>query len=142
MSNKGKKVKVHYTGTLDDGTKFDSSLDRGEPLVFTCLAGQMIAGFDNAVDQMTVGETVNVHIPAEQAYGPRDWRLVQRVNKDLIPNINELPEGERIVLTNPQGEPVFALVKKIEEHTVIFDMNHELAGCDLNFEITLLEVEE
>ena len=63
MSNKGKKVKVHYTGTLDDGTKFDSSLDRGEPLEFTCMAGQMIPGFDAAVETMEQGETKTVYIP-------------------------------------------------------------------------------
>ena len=71
MSNKGKKVKVHYTGTLDDGTKFDSSLDRGEPLEFTCMAGQMIPGFDAAVELMEQGETKTVHIPAADAYGVR-----------------------------------------------------------------------
>ena len=62
MSNKGKKVKVHYTGTLDDGTKFDSSRDRGEPIEFTCMAGQMIPGFDRAVDEMAVGEVRDVHL--------------------------------------------------------------------------------
>ena len=64
MSNEGKKVKVHYTGTLDDGTKFDSSVDRGEPIEFTCAAGQMIPGFDAAVKDMEQGETKTVHIPA------------------------------------------------------------------------------
>lgn len=79
MSNKGKKVKVHYTGTLDDGTKFDSSLDRGEPLEFTCMAGQMIPGFDAAVELMEQGETKTVHIPAADAYGERNEELVQRI---------------------------------------------------------------
>ena len=64
MSNEGKKVKVHYVGTLDDGTKFDSSRDRNEPLEFTCMAGQMIKGFDAAVKDMEVGQVVDVHIPA------------------------------------------------------------------------------
>lgn len=67
MSNKGKKVKVHYTGTLDDGTKFDSSVDRGEPIEFVCMAGQMIPGFDAAVEDMAVGEKKTVHIPAAEA---------------------------------------------------------------------------
>ena len=67
MGNEGKKVKVHYTGTLDDGTKFDSSVDRGEPIEFVCDAGMMIPGFDAAVEDMAVGETKNVHIPAAAA---------------------------------------------------------------------------
>ena len=91
MSNKGKKVKVHYTGTLDDGTKFDSSLDRGEPLEFTCMAGQMIPGFDAAVELMEQGETKTVHIPAADAYGERNEELVQRIPLDQIPNGGELP---------------------------------------------------
>ena len=69
MSNKGKKVKVHYTGTLDDGTKFDSSRDRNEPIEFTCMAGQMIPGFDKAVEDMQVGEVRDVHLEPKDAYG-------------------------------------------------------------------------
>ena len=69
MSNEGKNVKAHYRGTLDDGTQFDSSYDRGEPIAFTCGAGQMIAGFDAAVKDMAVGEKKTVHIPAADAYG-------------------------------------------------------------------------
>ena len=85
MSNKGKKVKVHYTGTLDDGTKFDSSVDRGEPIEFVCMAGQMIPGFDAAVEDMAIGEKKTVHIPAAEAYGERDDAMVQKVPVDQIP---------------------------------------------------------
>ncbi len=77
MSNEGKKVKVHYVGTLDDGTKFDSSRDRNEPLAFTCMAGQMIPGFDKAVKDMTIGQIVDIHIPAAEAYGERHEEAVQ-----------------------------------------------------------------
>ena len=91
MSNKGKKVKVHYTGTLDDGTKFDSSVDRGEPIEFTCMAGQMIPGFDAAVEDMAVGEKKTVHIPAAEAYGERNDEMVQKVPVDQIPNADQLP---------------------------------------------------
>ena len=79
MSNKGKKVKVHYTGTLDDGTKFDSSRDRGEPIEFTCMAGQMIPGFDRAVDEMAVGEVRDVHLEPKDAYGMPDPKNVMKV---------------------------------------------------------------
>ena len=76
MSNQGKKVKTHYRGTLDDGTQFDSSYDRGEPLEFTCGAGQMIKGFDAAVIDMQVGEKKSVHIPAADAYGEHNPEMV------------------------------------------------------------------
>ena len=140
MNNKGKKVKVHYTGTLDDGTKFDSSLDRGEPLEFTCMAGQMIPGFDAAVETMEQGETKSVHIPAADAYGERNEELVQRVPVDQIPNADQLPVGQTVYMLGPGGQPFPVFVKSIEEGIVTFDMNHELAGKDLNFEITLVEI--
>ena len=130
MSNKGKKVKVHYTGTLDDGTKFDSSLDRGEPLEFTCMAGQMIPGFDAAVETMEQGETKTVHIPA-----------VQRSPLENIPNGDQLPVGQTVYMQGPTGQPFPVFVQGIENGIVTFDMNHELAGKDLNFEITLVEIE-
>ena len=115
MSNEGKRVRAHYTGTFDDGTVFDSSVERGEPLEFVCMAGQMIPGFDAAVKEMEVGETKNVHLPASEAYGEHDEQLVQ-----TIP----------------------ALVVEVTDETVTFDLNHEMAGKDLNFEITLVEVVE
>ena len=124
MSNAGKKVKVHYVGTLDDGTKFDSSRDRNEPLAFTCMAGQMIKGFDAAVVDMQVGEKKTVHIPAADAYG------------------EQLSVGDRVTLATPSGQPFPALVAAKDDTNITFDLNHEMAGKDLNFEIELLEVEE
>lgn len=140
MSNEGKKVKVHYTGTLDDGSKFDSSVDRGEPIEFTCMAGQMIPGFDAAVEGMTPGETKTVHIPAAEAYGERNEDMVQQVPLDQIPNGSELPVGQTVYMMGPEGRPFPVFVRSIEDGIVTFDMNHELAGKDLNFEITLVEV--
>lgn len=141
MSNKGKKVKVHYTGTLDDGTKFDSSLDRGEPLEFTCMAGQMIPGFDAAVETMEQGETKTVHILAADAYGERNEELVQRIPLENIPNGDQIPVGQTVYMQGPTGQPFPVFVQGIENDIVTFDMNHELAGKDLNFEITLVEIE-
>ncbi len=140
MSNEGKKVKVHYTGTLDDGKKFDSSHDRNEPIEFTCMAGQMIPGFDAAVKDMGKGETKTVHIPAAEAYGERDEDLVQKVPLAQIPNGNELPVGQTVYMMGPGGQPFPAFVRSIEDGIVTFDLNHELAGQDLNFEITLVEI--
>ena len=141
MSNKGKKVKVHSTGPLDDGTKFDSSLDRGEPLEFTCMAGQMIPGFDAAVETMEQGETKTVHIPAADAYGERNEELVQRIPLENIPYGDQLPVGQTVYMQGPTGQPFPVFVQGIENDIVTFDMNHELAGKDLNFEITLVEIE-
>lgn len=140
MSNEGKKVKVHYTGTLDDGTKFDSSVDRGEPIEFVCMTGQMIPGFDAAVSDMAAGETKTAHIPAAEAYGERREDMIQEVPISQIPNGDELPVGQTIYMQGPGGQPFPVFVKSIEDGIATFDMNHELAGKDLNFEITLVEV--
>ena len=142
MSNEGKKVKVHYTGTLDDGTKFDSSYDRNQPIEFTCMAGQMIPGFDAAVKDMELNETKKVHIPAAQAYGEYNEAMVQRVPLDKIPNADKLPVGKKIYMRASNGQPFPVLVRSVEDGYATFDLNHELAGKDLNFEITLVEIEE
>lgn len=141
MSNKGKKVKVHYTGTLDDGTKFDSSYDRNEPLDFTCMAGQMIPGFDAAVRDMEVGETVTVRLEPEEAYGPHRDDLVQTFPIADLPGAEGLRVGQHVMLGSPTGRPFQAVVAAKDDTSITFDMNHEMAGKPLNFEITLLEVE-
>ncbi|MBF0899375.1 MAG: peptidylprolyl isomerase [Atopobium sp.] len=142
MSNEGKKVKVHYVGTLDDGTKFDSSRDRNEPLAFTCMAGQMIPGFDVAVKDMTVGQIVGVHIPAAEAYGERHEEAVQPVPVAQLPGSENLVAGQQVTLGTPEGYPVMATVVSNDGTTIVFDTNHPMAGKDLNFNIELLEVEE
>lgn len=141
MSNEGKHVKVHYVGTLDDGTTFDSSRDRGEPLEFVCMAGQMIAGFDAAVRDMEVGQVVDVHLEPAEAYGERDERLVQTVPVAAMPGAEKLSVGDHVMLSAPNGQPFPAQVAAIENGTITFDMNHEMAGKALNFNIELLEVE-
>lgn len=142
--NSGKNVKVHYTGTLEDGTEFDSSLKRGEPLAFQCMAGQMIPGFDKAVAEMEEGETKTVQIPAAEAYGERDEQAIQAVPAGqqvmVIIDVADLPEGARIHVQGPGGQPIPAKVLEVTEEGAKLDMNHELAGKDLTFEITLVEV--
>lgn len=142
MSNEGKKVKVHYRGTLDDGSVFDSSYDRNEPLEFTCMAGQMIAGFDQAVRDMEVGQVTDVRLPPEEAYGPHRDDLVQTLNFEQLPGAKELSVGDRVMLTSPTGQPFPATVVDKDEKTITFDLNHEMAGKTLNFRIELLEVED
>ena len=142
MGNAGKKVKVHYVGTLDDGTEFDSSLKRGEPIEFVCMAGMMIPGFDRAVEDMVVGQKKYVHIPADEAYGQREEALVQHVPIDQIPNGAALPVGQTIYMQTPAGQPLPVKVVEIVDGVATLDMNHEMAGLDLNFEISLMEVED
>ena len=139
MSNSGKKVKTHYRGTLDDGTQFDSSYDRGEPIEFTCGAGQMIPGFDAAVVDMALGEKKSVHIPAKDAYGEYNEQAVQKIPANQVPNADQLPVGQTVYFNSPYG-PMPAKVASVTIDEVVLDMNHELAGKDLNFDIELVEV--
>lgn len=144
--NKGKRVKVHYTGTLDDGTEFDSSLKHGEPLEFVCMAGQMIPGFDKAVSEMEAGQTQTVKVPAAEAYGERDENAIQDLPAGqqvmVLIAVEDLPEGKAIFVQGPGGQPMPAKVLEAGPEGAKLDMNHGLAGKDLTFEITLLEVED
>ena len=140
MSNEGKKVRAHYRGTLDDGTQFDSSYDRGEPLEFTCCAHQMIPGFDAAVKDMEVGEKKTVHIPCAEAYGERREDLVMFFPAAQVPNIDQIHVGVKLALSGAGGQPVPVTVVEVTPEGVKIDANHEMAGKDLNFEIELVEV--
>ena len=139
MSNEGKKVKAHYRGTLDDGTQFDSSYDRGEPIEFTCGAGQMIAGFDDAVRDMVIGEKKTVHLEPADAYGERREDLIVRFPIDQVPNPGQLSVGDKVMLSGPMGQPIPATVSAVDAQGVTVDANHDLAGKALNFEIELVE---
>lgn len=141
MSNVNKKCRVHYEGTFNDGTKFDSSYDRGEPLEFVCGAGQMIKGFDEAVKDMAVGEIKNIHLMPEEAYGMPDERNILTINMDQMPGFSELPVGARVVLTDPMGQRFPVKVTAKTDTTITFDANHEMAGKELNFKIELVSVE-
>ena len=142
MSNESKQVKVHYRGTLDDGTEFDSSYSRNEPLAFTCMAGQMIKGFDVAVRDMNVGDTVNVRLSPDEAYGERIEEAVQTLPISQMPGTENLKVGQHVTLSGPNNRVFQARVTEIADGNITFDMNHEMAGKYLNFEITLLEVSE
>ena len=104
------------------------------------MAGQMIPGFDAAVNEMAVGETKKVHIPAADAYGERDEQLVQRIPKENVPDVDDLPVGQTVYMQAPGGQAFPVKVVEITDDDVVFDMNHEMAGKDLNFEITLEEI--
>ncbi|MCQ2523808.1 MAG: FKBP-type peptidyl-prolyl cis-trans isomerase [Lachnospiraceae bacterium] len=138
--NVGKKVRAHYRGTLNDGTQFDSSYDRGEPLEFVCGAGMMIEGFDKAVANMEVGDIVDVHLMPEEAYGPSDPDAIFTVSFAELPGSDELEVGQKVYLQNIYGQPFPASVVAKDDKSVTFDANHEMAGKELNFRIELVEV--
>lgn len=140
MSNEGKKVRAHYRGTLDDGTQFDCSYDRGEPIEFVAGAGQMIKGFDAAVLDMAVGEKKSVHIPAAEAYGERSEDMILFFPADQVPDFEKIEVGMKLFLQGPGGMPVPVSVCEVTSEGVKHDANHELAGKDLNFDIELVEV--
>ncbi len=139
--NAGKKVKVHYKGTLDDGTQFDSSYDRNEPLEFVCAVGMMIPGFDKAVVNMEVGEEVDIHLLPSEAYGEADPQAIFTVQLVQLPGAENLSVGQQVYLTGAMGQPFAATVVAKDDASITFDANHELAGKALNFHIQLVEVE-
>ena len=138
--NVGKNVSVHYRGTLNDGTQFDSSYDRGQTLDFVCGAGMMIRGFDLAVANMEVGEVVDVHLMPEEAYGMPDPRNIFVVNMAEMPGTETLNIGQRVLLADNYGQRFPVTVTEKTETTITFDANHEMAGKELNFRIELVAV--
>ena len=140
--NVGKTCRTHYRGTFDDGTQFDSSYDRGEPLEFVCGAGQMIHGYDKAVATMEVGQTINIHLMPEEAYGMPDPRAIFTLEIAQLPGSEDLEVGARAYLTNQYGQPFPVTVTEKTETNITFDANHEMAGKELNFQIELVEVKQ
>ncbi|MBQ9910785.1 MAG: FKBP-type peptidyl-prolyl cis-trans isomerase [Lachnospiraceae bacterium] len=140
--NAGKTVRVHYRGTLDDGTQFDSSYERNEPLEFISGVGMMIEGFDKAVVNMEAGQTADVHLAPSEAYGETDPEAVFTVKIADLPGSENVEVGQQVMLYDPYGRPVRVKVTDKTDTDVTFDANHELAGKALSFRIELLEVLE
>ena len=137
MIQDGQKVKVDFIGKLANGAEFSNSYMVGEPFEFTMGSGTMLAAFEAVVRAMSVGDTVNVRIACEDAYGSYDESLVERVPVAMFPNSQNLEIGKFIVTPT---ESIRARFIKAEEGWLYFDRNHELAGEDLLFEITLVDV--
>jgi len=133
------KVKVHYKGTLDDGTVFDSSEGR-DPLEFTLGSGQIIQGFDDAVKGMEVNEKKKVHIASNDAYGQRRDDLIQEFPKTALPEDIKCEVGQKLITETEDGQKIPVYVTEVKDDTFIIDANHPLAGEDLNFELTLVEI--
>ena len=138
--NVGKTCRTHYKGTFNDGTQFDSSYDRGEPLEFVCGAGQMIRGFDAAVADMEAGQEIDIHLMPEEAYGMPNPNAILTLEIAQLPGSEDLEVGQQAYLTNQYGQPFPVKVTAKDEKMITLDANHEMAGKELNFHIELVEV--
>tara|TARA_R100000655_G_scaffold96964_1_gene139679 strand:- start:313 stop:744 length:432 start_codon:yes stop_codon:yes gene_type:complete len=136
----GNTVSVHYRGTFDDGTQFDSSYDRGEPITFTVGSGQMISGFDSSMPGMTVGETKSISLAPENAYGPRVDEAVQTVPLTAFAEDAQFVVGATIQGQSPDGQPFMAKIESCDDTNVVLDFNHPMAGKTLNFDIELINI--
>ena len=141
LAKKGDIVRVDYTGSLADGTVFDSSKGR-EPLEFTVGSGQVITGFDSAVIGMKIGQTKTVNIPFAQAYGPRDENSVFEVKRTQLPPTITPVVGAQLQIRNPDGSSTTVTVTKVTDASITVDANPPLAGKDLTFIITLVEIKK
>lgn len=139
--NEGQTVSLHYIGTFDDGTEFDSSRGRGQPLTFQVGSGQVIPGFDTAVRTMSVGETQDVRIEAAEAYGEVNPDAYQTVPRDMFNPEMELVVDATVYGQQPDGRQMMARIVEFDDNSVRLDLNHPLAGKPLNFNIELLTVE-
>ena len=137
---KGTKIKVHYKGTLEDGTEFDNSKKRGSTLDFEVGAGLMIKGFDKNVVGMGEGEVRTFTLEPEEAYGPVIEEAFRLFPKDVFGD-NNVEVGGVVQGQNSQGQPMMARVANISDDGVLLDLNHPLAGKNLTFEVELIEIE-
>lgn len=140
QAKKGSKVKIHYTGKLEDGTVFDSSVER-EPLAFVLGEGKIIPGFETAVDGMAVGEKKTITIQPEDAYGPRHEQMVLKAKKDQLPPEITPKVGMQLQMKGPEGQANVVTITEVADDTVTLDANHPLAGKVLVFDLELVAVE-
>lgn len=147
QAQEGNRVRVHYTGKLDDGTVFDSS-ECGEdecgcghgPMEFTIGAGEVIPGFDSAVVGLSIGEAKSIHIPVDDAYGERIEEMVAEVPRGDLPPEMKPEVGQQLEVTQEDGQVFQVLVIDVNDETITIDANHPLAGQALNFDIRLVEI--
>lgn len=135
----GDTVRIHYTGTLTDGSTFDSSEGR-DPLEFTVGSGQIIPGLDAAMAGMTAGEKKTVEISCDQAYGQVDPAAAQAVPRNDIPDEIPLDLGTQLQVQTPDGQAMVVTITEVTEESVTLDANHPLAGKDLTFAVELVEI--
>ncbi len=138
-AEKGNTVKVYYTGTLDNGDTFDASKE-GDPLTFTIGKGQLIPDFEKAVVGMKVGDSKEITIKAEDAYGKRRNEFIVTIDKKHVPQEIEPAAGMNLQLQSPEGRVLNAVITAVSENHITLDANHPLAGEDLTFSIELVEI--
>lgn len=139
QAKQGDTVKVHYTGKLDDGTVFDSSLNR-EPLEFSIGSGQIIPGFELAVVGMAPGDAKTESIPSENAYGPHRQEMVLQVERQQLPDDIPVGVGQQLQIRQQEGQTIPVIITEVTDAKVTLDANHPLAGENLTFDIELLEI--
>lgn len=137
----GDTIKIHYRGRLDDGTVFDSSEGR-EPLEFEVGSGAVIPGFDTGVTGMSAGDKKTIHIPAEEAYGPRHDHMIMEFPRDRFPEDMIPEEGMTLNMSDGQGQVIPVVIAEVKEDAVLLDANHQLAGQDLIFDLELISINE
>ena len=138
----GHSVKVHYKGTLDDGTVFDSSHERGETLDFELGAGNLVPGFEEGVVGMSAGETKTLKIASTDAYGEHNPEAIIKVPKSSFPEGFDFIVGNFVQGENQLGQPIRAIISSVNDEEVLLDHNHPLAGKNLTFEVELVEIDE
>jgi FKBP-type peptidyl-prolyl cis-trans isomerase 2 len=136
---KGDTVKVHFHGTLEDGTVFDSTYE-DNPIEFKIGEGQIIEGFENAVEGMSIGEVKNILVPSQEAYGAHHEENMVTINRSDLPEHIAPEQGKMLQLTTQDNQTFNVTVTSVSDDTVTLDANHPLAGKDLNFEIKVVEV--
>lgn len=139
QAKQGDTVKVHYRGSLQDGTVFDASRDR-DPLEFTIGEGQVIPGFENAVVGMEPGQSRVVTVESEDAYGPRRLESLVEIERERLPSDLRIEVGSQLQVRHEDGGTRVATIARVGEESVTLDINHPLAGKDLTFDIELVEI--
>jgi FKBP-type peptidyl-prolyl cis-trans isomerase 2 len=137
---KGDKVKVDYTGKLEDGTVFDASEKHGNPLEFEAGSGKVIRGFDEGIMGMKAGDSKTIKIPPEQAYGMPNPKMVQQIPKSLVPGSEKAQAGMMMIVTTPDGMKLPARIAAVEAETLTLDLNHPLAGKTLVFDLKVVSI--
>ena len=136
----GSSVTIHYVGPLEDGTQFDSSRERGEPMTVTVGDGQLISGFNDALVGMTEGDTKTFTITSDDAYGPHHEDRITPLDRSIFPEEFEFSAGMTVPLQNDTGQNFLAVITEFDDETVTADFNHPLAGKDLTFTVDVLAV--
>ena len=139
-AKRGDTVKVHYTGTFDDGTVFDTSSD-GDPIEFKIGEGSVIPGFEDAIVGMKAGDKKTEHIEASRAYGQHREDLIFTIERDQLPKGTEVNIGDFLRIGFTDGESASVQVADLDDESVTLDANHPLAGRDLTFELTLVAIQ-